>query len=209
MRATSASVQRSIWGKISTNIDIVVGDVVPREKGYEFLRCDRGICFGNAGEVGNAAKELLGRVMLAEFAQVESLVAFAESLPLLIAKEGEMDETGWREAEQAVEVELLRDRGEEVASAHHFGNAHECVIHDDRELVCPSAIGPAKDEVAALLFKVNGERAVVAIGNCQEFGGSTEAYRRGTQGLPFAYEYLVLGPQFGSIDHSAVGFVRG
>lgn len=71
---------------------------------------------------------------------------------------------GWRgEAQQAVEILLLGNGEEEVASSDYLGDAHERVVHDDGELVGPCAVASAEDEVAALVCKMDGVVTVVAV----------------------------------------------
>lgn len=131
--------------------------------------------------MGEEADELVRGVGLAQFSEVEALVAFAEALAFLIAEEGEVAEGGWGEAQEAMEVDLLGDGEEEVAPTDDFGDAHECVIDDYCQLIGPGAIGAAKDEVATMGSQVDALGAVMEIGESDFFVGNENP--RG--GFPF------------------------
>lgn len=60
---------------------------------------------------------------------------------------------GWK-AQLAVEVFLLGYGTEEVVAADHVGDAHEAVVDDYGELVCPCSVSAPENEVAAVLLQV-------------------------------------------------------
>lgn len=104
----------------------------------------------DAGIVGEEAYELVWGMGLAQFSQIEALVTFAEALAFLIAEEGEVAEGGWGEAEEAMEINLLRNRQEQVSATDDLGDSHERVIDHHGQLIGPGSISTAEDEVSAM-----------------------------------------------------------
>ena len=113
--------------------------------------------------VGKEADDIFGGVGFAKLSEVEALVALAEALALFVAKQGEMTEGGWGEAEEAMQVDLLGDGEEQVAATDDFGNAHQGVIYDYGELIGPGSIGTAEDKVTAVGGEVDAVGAVMEI----------------------------------------------
>ncbi len=58
-----------------------------------------------------------------------------------------------RNAERLREQELARGGAQQVASAHHLGDAHRIVVGDDGELIGGNVITPPDDEVAEIIAR--------------------------------------------------------
>ena len=92
-----------------------------------------------------------------------------------------MAEGGWGEAEEAMEVDLLGDGEEKVATSDNLGDAHEGIIDDYCQLIGPGSIGASEDEVATMSGQVDALCAVMEIGESDFFVGNENP--RG--GFPF------------------------
>lgn len=79
---------------------------------------------------------------------VEAAVAFRQSLTAVAQQQRQMDETGRREVQQLCHIQLLGRRQEQVAPPHHLINPHQGIVDDDGQLVGPSPVLTADDEVA-------------------------------------------------------------
>lgn len=96
----------------------------PGEEGGQFVEGERGWCRSEVGKVGYEAEELLGGVVAAQFLHAHGEVAFREALHPFVADERKMGVNGWCEAEQAVKVELLGCRKEQVGTSDYFCHSH-------------------------------------------------------------------------------------
>ena len=65
-----------------------------------------------------------------------------------------------RQAQKAVQIELPRCGGQEVAAAHHLGDARFPVVHHHRQLIDEDPVRPAQDKVPAAGFQIFLVRAV-------------------------------------------------
>src|SRR5438445_627068 len=84
------------------------------------------------------------RFSLAAFLTMNlSLAARPVCLPVVTTREPRL-----ALAEEAVEEDLPRRRGEQIGAAHHLRDAHGAIVHDHRELVSEDSVGAAEDEVA-------------------------------------------------------------
>ncbi len=71
-----------------------------------------------------------------------------------------------RAAEQALQQDLPRRRGEQIRAAHHVGDALLEVIHHDGELVGEQAVGAPHDEIADFAGEVLLDPALEGVVEC-------------------------------------------
>ena len=86
-------------------------------------------------------------------------MALGELLAVGTQDHGDMGEHGYGGAHGLVDHDLARGVGEMVVAADDVGDAHECIIHDGREVVGGRAVGAEDHEVIELLG-VEGDLAV-------------------------------------------------
>lgn len=180
------------------NCYVVVGDFGPGELLEEFGEGERLGSGSEAGEVGNEAEELLGRIALAEVPHIKRGVALGETLTGNIEEEGDVAEHGRLLAEKAEEVYLLGGREEEVAATDYLGDTRQSIVNDHGELVGPGSVTTAEDEVAAMLGEIDALGTVVGVGEENIGVGDADAQGAGS--------VVGLAARAG-IDHAAVGLV--
>ena len=111
-------------------------------------------------------------------------------------------------AEQAVQPDLTRRAGDEVASANDLGHARQAVIDRHGELVGENAVRAPDNEITAFLRQVLAVRAEHAVGKRDDLVGHAHARCRRTF-FPFFFDLrrreIPAGP---GIQHAAVRKMR-
>ena len=70
---------------------------------------------------------------------------------------------------------LLWRGQEQVAATDDFSNSHQCIVHYNRQLVCPGTVLSPYYIVAAMLGKVDVVLAIVPVGEGDDAVGDDEA----------------------------------
>ena len=74
-----------------------------------------------------------------------------------------MSEARRSKSQLLCQINLLRRREQQVATAHYLRDAHQRIVHHHRQLVSPRPVLASHDEVAALRRQVDGLLAVVSV----------------------------------------------
>ena len=90
--------------------------------------------------------DLLGRKTLAQQAEIEILVPLGQTASVHVAQQRNVYEVRRFKAEQAVQPDLARRAGNEVASANDLGHARQAVIDRHGELVGENAVRAPDNE---------------------------------------------------------------
>ena len=75
-----------------------------------------------------------------------------------------MREARNRVPERAIERDLTGRRRKQICAADHFADARIRVVADDRELICPNAVGPPEHEITTRAFGIRPTQRVLEAG---------------------------------------------
>ncbi len=90
-------------------------------------------------------------------------VCFESFSPVRVDRDRHVQIRGLRIAEQPLEQDLSRRRGEEIGAADHVRHALQRVVDDDRKLIRVEPIGAPDDEIADIAREVLRLRALQAV----------------------------------------------
>ncbi len=109
------------------------------------------------------------------------------------------------EAQLPVEKNLLCRAQQQIPPSHHFGYTHQGVIHHDGQLVCPSPVTAAQDEISAFFCRIDVLSSVMPVGKSDK--GVRHTYS-GCCGTPIeeAATFLIVTAKAG-IDDSPVALM--
>jgi hypothetical protein len=86
-------------------------------------------------------------------------MALREPPAVFADDEGDVDELGWRPAEEIIQLQLTEGAGQEIVAADDFRHAHCVIIDDDGQLIGGRAVRFGDHKVAELLLDVAGHFA--------------------------------------------------
>jgi hypothetical protein len=92
--------------------------------------------------------------MLPQLVHAHGRISLGQTLSGGITQKRDMGISRCRHTQQTVKIQLLGRGQQQVATAHHFRHPHRRIVHHDRKLIGPRAVGTAQHKVATMVGKV-------------------------------------------------------